>query len=480
MDAIPTAELRVLCEKERNAYREFSLDDSPACAELFRRAFRHDEEAWFVIQALFMPLLKSWASVQSTLDQEDIIQDALTEFFRFAPNSSTLVVDNRIGPVLVYLRSCVKSSLKKQNRKRRFLEYSLDDSTIFLPDSHDQASEFELCQILQDRLDKLLHDETERLVFQLRFVEKMSPREIFEQHPELFSSIDEVYQIIQRIIRRLRADKILKSLYRTSSFQHRISGFNASLKIEILNYIDIKENIDVNTLCQLNEAILLDYITGIASAEIQTQVEASPACQLAAKQLAEDILPLLPLLESINCPDATTLVAYQEKRLTGSAQLVIHRHIQHCAFCREELQLFEAIDQVPLTSQPGPLRRIIDALLQTPGASPTQLQPAVRGQILRYAAPQLIIQLSTRIESGKSRSWRISGQLRTANGQLFTNTAQIVLSQLDRPEFDPRQTFPKETGTFVFVEVGAGKYTLSVLTDTEEIVIRELTLGDDF
>ncbi|MCB0129165.1 MAG: hypothetical protein KDE58_43160, partial [Caldilineaceae bacterium] len=480
MDAIPTAELIVLCEKERKAYREFSLDNSPACAELFRRAFQQDEEAWFVIRALFMPLLMSWASVQSTLDQEDIIQDALTEFFRFAPNSSTLAADDRIGPVLTYLRSCVKSSLSKRYRKQRILEHSLDDPNIFLPDADDQVSGLELRQILQDRLDKLLYDETERLVFQLRLVEGIAPRKIFEQYRELFSNIEELRQIIQRIVRRLRADETLKSLHGIPSSQRRNLGIDASLKIELLNHTDSKENIDVNTLCQLNEAILLDYITGVASAEIQAQIEASPACQLAAKQLAEDILPLLPLLERINCPDGTALVAYQEKQLRGSEQLVIHRHIEHCAFCREELQLFEAIDQVPLAPQPGPLRRIIDAILQTPAASPTQLQPVVRGQILRYAAPQVIIQLSTRVESGKQRSWRLSGQLRRADGQLFTDAAQIVLCQLDRQEPVHRETVPKETGMFVFAEVEGGKYTLSVLTDEEEIVIRELMLGDDF
>ncbi|HEY0605496.1 MAG TPA: zf-HC2 domain-containing protein, partial [Herpetosiphonaceae bacterium] len=89
-----------------------------------------------------------------------------------------------------------------------------------------------------------------------------------------------------------------------------------------------------NQPCTLDEATLLDYISGSASPDIRAAVEGSPACRAAAEQLARELRPLLQAMYRVTCPDPDTLVAYQEGRLDSTSQLVYRRHLAECPHCR--------------------------------------------------------------------------------------------------------------------------------------------------
>jgi hypothetical protein len=178
----------------------------------------------------------------------------------------------------------------------------------------------------------------------------------------------------------------------------------------------------------------------------------------------------------MSCPDAPTLVAYQERRLDAAAQLVAHRHIAECPRCQEEIALLGDIDAIPLAPTPGALRRLVEALFQPAIGQP---QPA-RGELLRYETPQVILNLSVRRAPGQRRTWTLRGQARTPDGRRMHGPIEAaLLSRLDALEQDEQPATIETSGSFVFRGLLAGSYRLRLLTAEEEIIIRRIVVGDD-
>ena len=225
-----------------------------------------------------------------------------------------------------------------------------------------------------------------------------------------------------------------------------------------------------------DETILLDYITGLASAEQCTEIEGTPASIAEAKSLAQAIGPWMPYLHRLACPDTDQLVSCQEKRLSGTERLVIKRHIDLCPLCTEELQILQDVDEVALAESPNWFRRIIDAMLQ-PSTGLAGAEP-VRGNILHYRTPDLLIHINTRKGQGKPRSWTLRGQLRDEDGLPFTDLESVELCSLDPVEESTTYPHTIETnGSFILRRLPAGQYTLKAITSDSEIVIRQLDIG---
>ena len=198
------------CQREQ---RRRTKDESPWCVELFRRAFAGDEEAWSGVRMLYEPLMRSWIGVQSVVDAEEALQEALLAFSRFAPHQPSLVEDNNPGRVLAYLRTCVKTaiiSLSRREQRQTIAGYLDEINEPVIP--YNIGDNVQLAIVLQERIEALLTDEEEQFVFSLRFIYGMKPQDILVEHPDRFSDIKHVYTIIQRIVRRLRDDTALQKL----------------------------------------------------------------------------------------------------------------------------------------------------------------------------------------------------------------------------------------------------------------------------
>lgn len=481
------------CQQERTRFRNQGDTVSPACVEIFRRAFGGDQSAWSALWETFQPLTRAWLNaalnvegvdeqfirfVRSNDEFDSILNTAWANFSRSAPKSTTLLQTDQLGPVLKYLRNCVKTALfdaiddflSKQER---------DDSIDDLPESVMQASQPRADSVLEEvlaRIDSLLQDDKERLIFQLRFLEEMKPAEVLTLHGDLFVNIEQVFQAIKRIALRFRKDPALQRLSGRIESARRKAGSDPSLKMMLIDESEqFGQKEDGNVMpCHVNEAILLDYITGLASVEVSAEIERSPACLHAAKEMAAGIGPLMSILRRARCPDSATLIDYQEQQLTGTNFLVIDKHVKSCSRCQKDLRMMGAMDEVPLFAPTSIIRRFVEAVLRPA----TALPEPVRGPSI-YATPQLFINLNLRTPMGRQRTWRLSGQLRTLDGQLFTAVEGVLLRDLAGPDLIVQETGLNATGTFVFEGLDAGKYSLSVLTVDQEIVIRELAVGDE-
>lgn len=228
--------------------------------------------------------------------------------------------------------------------------------------------------------------------------------------------------------------------------------------------------------CMFDEAVLLDYLIGDASDEVRHSVEQSSACVEAAQQLAAQIGHLLPILYRSQCPASPQLVAYQEGQLASTEQLVMRAHVLRCPMCQEELDLLNEVDAISAPSATGVFRRIVEAVFQP------ALAMAIRGTILRYQTPEVVINLSTRKATGKLRTWSVRGELRTHDGQRVSDAleeASLQQADVEQPATSTTsQGMVEENGRFTFQGVIAGAYQLSLLTHDEEIVIRRLVVGN--
>lgn len=229
----------------------------------------------------------------------------------------------------------------------------------------------------------------------------------------------------------------------------------------------------MDTPCTLDEQILLDYAAGRLSAEQRLLVEANPDCVAQAQRLAAEIAAIEASLYRLQCPDVDTLHAYYYRELEATQHLIVHRHVEGCRFCQEELALLRVMDETPLI-EPSPferVRQVVEAILQP------ALALQLRGQALIYAAPEVLLTLTVRRTKQGVPQWTVIGELKMPDGApsdqpIEQVVATITDSQTITAEID-------EDGVFVIRDLPPGTYRLTVYTPDKEIVIRSLQIGND-
>ncbi len=237
-------ELIQRCREERAAYLTEGDLRSPACVELFRRAFAGNQDAWSAIDELLKPLLRQWARVSGDVavarvtEPDDVIQAAYESFYRSAPKrANELLATDSLGPVLAYLQTTVKRTGIRMIRDKRARAFhtSLDRSTqptqaqatkesnisdLITLVSLDEITNLAAPTQVEDEISRRLFATTllekvakttqDRMVFQWYLVNGMTPAEILATYPDYFVNDKQLRQIIQTLVRRCR--KLLKTL----------------------------------------------------------------------------------------------------------------------------------------------------------------------------------------------------------------------------------------------------------------------------
>jgi DNA-directed RNA polymerase specialized sigma24 family protein len=156
------------CQKERAKFQQDGVSTSSACLEIFRRAFTNAEDqqdAWAAIYALFERMMRKWASVQSQVDPEDVMQEAFLAFTRAAPKKLDLLNHQSLGPLVQYMKLCIKSASLQRMRKREVLTPPASLEAYFDSlESSDEIAQATLRLDFEKRLDELLESAEDRLV----------------------------------------------------------------------------------------------------------------------------------------------------------------------------------------------------------------------------------------------------------------------------------------------------------------------------
>ena len=505
-------------QAERIAFIRHGEVASPACVELFRRAFADDRLAWEAIFAQVFPqeirryIQAAARSRQaqgvapfSPADLEDAVQEAQLAFYHYAPKAPTLLASGDLAPIIAYLKTCTMSAVATVARKLpppaeaplsalagednddgaaentgfggKLPLSTLDDFTVTMTN---------VGAILAE-LQKILQTDVERLIAQECFLNDTPPRELVVDHAHLFPGGDTeaklkyLNQALKRI--RLRAEK-------SPTFQNLRSARRKSEGAAFLTY----SVADLSTIgeammpgvepCAFDEATLLEYIQGNVPAEQRAAIERAPACVEAARHLAQDVEVLRVLLRLSPCPAVETLLAYHAKALPSAQQLIVRKHLQICNQCQREIAMFAAIDDVTLQEAPSQLRRFFEALFLPPTLSVAPVRgtlPSVQYRT-QIRTPAIDIFIFTQKTTGKGRTWTLRGELRTEEGLQFTQVEQLILRTAEPlAATAPVEitTTLDEDGMFVFRGLDAGVYALQVFTDEEEILIRALKVGED-
>ena len=427
-----------------------------------------------MIVGIFDPQVRHWANQRRDFPPDildDIVQDVLTHFLNDIRRDkyAYLLKTDAFGLVMGFLKTRTYWVCADHLRHQHAIP--LDDDAAY-PDS---SAEAQLEQVHQHALGLqvlalvrvILDDPRDFLVWYLRFVQNMPPREIWHHHHDRFADMAELRRIIPRVKQRVATDAHLHHLLKGDADDPQKPHLGASLEMR-MDSLD-EEYTVMSGPCTLDESILLDYISGVATAEERALVEQTPDCRAAAQRLGQQVKPLLRLLHRLECPPLEALIAYHEQRLASSAALEWHQHIVTCVRCQDELALFAAIDAAPPLHPPGIVRRIVEALFQSPLGMPHP----VRGGGL-YTTPHLQIDLSMATVDGPPRRWTIWGEVRTTEGLAVPNMVEAVtLQRLDRLN-QPAEVVVgtvEADGAFVVAELPAGRYRLGMQTAAEEVVI---------
>lgn len=238
----------------------------------------------------------------------------------------------------------------------------------------------------------------------------------------------------------------------------------------------MQEDQNPDTGCPFEEDVLLAYLNGHVDAALKAAIERSPVCQQAAAVLQADLVEWQPSLRAMVCPDYEELVAYQERRLNGTAELLVHNHVQRCPFCRTEIAMLTAMDEVPLA--PSTLARRLYALIFQPATlSPV---PVLGEGSYRTIArtPQIELLVRTMRTAGRQGQWMVIGKLRYAGDQPVPQVESIVLQDLEDPAAPAWSTTIDDKGSFTLKAIEAGMYRLHILMATEELILHEFKIGE--
>ncbi len=209
--------LATACQEDPIPQGEEMTSRSTPCFELFQHAITKDcQTAWSAVFQIYHRRVLRWARSSGACapyEPEDIAQKAWEKFMHAAPE-----VFERFGGVihiLGYLKRCVKSVFIDQIRKAERdekLERVLECEWVQVSSPEKLVLEKMISdQIVQEVYAQL--DEQESLVFKLTFELDLTPRQIVEQSPHMFSDVRDIYRIKERAFRRLRSNPILRFLY---------------------------------------------------------------------------------------------------------------------------------------------------------------------------------------------------------------------------------------------------------------------------
>ncbi len=222
------------CREQTEIYKLRQKYDPTACFEIWRRAIvDKDELAWVALMEQYgssalnwvRQCFRSYGAQAYDYEEEALLNAAFFNLFRsLTPEKFSRFTD--LPALLQYLKTCcwsvVTDSLRDKKARERDIPLpgSQDDDAGESKPSVELAGSDDAEEMVLDKLQradfweyvwKVLDDPADRWVVTLLFIMDMPPREISQQFPKQFPSVDEVYQrrknILWRLKRRLRREE---------------------------------------------------------------------------------------------------------------------------------------------------------------------------------------------------------------------------------------------------------------------------------
>lgn len=209
------------CAAESERFYRGQPHDTCFSYELFRRALvLRDEAAWEQLYYHYSGLVEGWirrsgAFTSSGESSEYFVVGAFTKFWRaLTPDRFTSFPT--LASLLQYLQLCATSVVIDSVRAQSWSEM-LPEETIS-PNHGPQTSPDEEAVSRVDReefwrfINEQLNGEVERVVVYCSFVLGLTPRAIYAKRGELFSSVNDVYNVKRNVLGRLSRNPQLRQM----------------------------------------------------------------------------------------------------------------------------------------------------------------------------------------------------------------------------------------------------------------------------
>jgi DNA-directed RNA polymerase specialized sigma24 family protein len=209
------------CATESERFYRGQPHDTRFSYELFRRALvERNEQAWEQLYLHYSGLVEGWirrsgAFNSSGESSEYFVVGAFTKFWR-ALSPERFASFPTLASLLQYLQLCATSVVIDSVRAQSWSEM-LPEETI-TPHHGPQTSPDEEAVSRVDRqefwqfIDTQLNNEVERVVVYCSFVIGLTPRAIYARRSELFSSVNDVYNVKRNVLGRLSRNTQLRQM----------------------------------------------------------------------------------------------------------------------------------------------------------------------------------------------------------------------------------------------------------------------------
>jgi hypothetical protein len=226
VDLLTVNDLARCCSEETNKFLRQSASNDRYCLELFRRAIvRRDEDAWACIYQQYAPLVLTWVnqhqSATTLFGPDGSAPLVNASFAKFAQALTPVKMGNfeALAAILKYLKMCVHSVIADEIRTRQSRQYEETLESIEQEPATDDPAEDVVsglsAQGLWQVIQEELHNEDERLLIYLAYVQGMKPGEICAHHRQYFPAVEDVYRIKRNVLERLRRNRRLQALFKS-------------------------------------------------------------------------------------------------------------------------------------------------------------------------------------------------------------------------------------------------------------------------
>jgi DNA-directed RNA polymerase specialized sigma24 family protein len=200
------------CAAESERFYRGQTHDTRFAYELFRRALvERDEQAWEYLYRQYSTLVERWVRRSGAFTStgetgEFFVGAAFTRFWR-AITPQRFESFSTLAALLHYLQLCASCVVIDSVRAQSWAEVLPEEVLTASHTPQESPDEQALARV--DRLefwgqiDRLMNSEAERVMIFNSFVLGMTPSEIHAQRPDLFPSVNDVYNIKRNVLGRL-------------------------------------------------------------------------------------------------------------------------------------------------------------------------------------------------------------------------------------------------------------------------------------
>ncbi|NOK59899.1 MAG: hypothetical protein GFH27_549291n91 [Chloroflexi bacterium AL-W] len=219
-DGMSVNDLGQRCTEETHKFNRRVNYDPQYCFELFRRALgTSDSEALTFLWQIYERQVVSWVYSHGSFkhtgeEAEFFAHQALINFY-FALRGDKMDRFTSLQRVLAYLKACVHTAVMQYIRDQKAdMNRSINgvEEQSLTPDLHIRLDMVETWQ----RVEILLPDHRDRVLAHCILVQRLKPREIVKEFPDLWQNEREISVASFRIRRILRRDGSLQRRYENS------------------------------------------------------------------------------------------------------------------------------------------------------------------------------------------------------------------------------------------------------------------------